>query len=169
LVVNDTHITLRLRKEKGRQSLREGQNNTRQILKEDMPRVAKALQAFFRLTATTSKMRVMRWAISAEEDGCEWTASTSTIWLPSICWTSHSLRKGVASAANAIKVHLNDIRYAGGWSTNSTVLEAKYIDFSMPPSKAAYIFFGHLKRDTPFETGGRNSSSPLLNRPRAPP
>ncbi len=66
-----------------------------------------------------------------------------------INWTSHSLRKGAASAANAIKVPLNDIRYAGGWSTNSTGLESKYIDFSMPPSKAAYIFFGHLKRDTP--------------------
>jgi hypothetical protein len=64
-------------------------------------------------------------------------------------WTSHSLRKGAASAANAIKVPLNDIRYAGGWSTNSTVLESKYIDFAMAPSKAAYTFFGHLKRDTP--------------------
>ena len=83
---------------------------------------------------------------------------------PGFCWTSHSLRKGVASAANAIKVHLNDIRYAEGWSTNSTVLEAKYIDFAMPPSRAAYIFFGHLKRDTPFEQDGRDSSSPLLNK-----
>ncbi len=64
-------------------------------------------------------------------------------------WTSHSLRKGAASAANAIKVPLTDIRYSGGWSTNSNVLEAKYIDFAMAPSKAAYIFFGHLKRDKP--------------------
>jgi hypothetical protein len=31
----------------------------------------------------------------------------------------------------------------------STVLEAKYIDFGMPPSKASYIFFGHMKRDIP--------------------
>jgi hypothetical protein len=30
-------------------------------------------------------------------------------------------------------------------------MEAKYIDFAMPPSKAAYVFFGHLKRDTPTE------------------
>ena len=41
--------------------------------------------------------------------------------------------------------------YAGGWSTNSNVLEAKYIDFAMAPSKAAYIFFGHLKRDKPLD------------------
>jgi hypothetical protein len=60
-------------------------------------------------------------------------------------------KKGSNVAANAIKVPLNDIRYAGGWSTNSTVMEAKYIDFAMPPSKTAYIFFGHLKRDTPAE------------------
>ncbi len=60
-------------------------------------------------------------------------------------WTSHSLRKGAASAANAIKAPLNDIRYSGGWFTNSNVLEAKYIDFAMAPSTAAYIFFGHLK------------------------
>jgi hypothetical protein len=68
-------------------------------------------------------------------------------------WTSHTLRKGAASTSNtesnAIKIPLSDIRYAGGWSTNSTILEAKYNDFAMPPSKAAHIFFGHLKRDTP--------------------
>ncbi len=41
------------------------------------------------------------------------------------CWPSHSLRKGAASAAYAINVRLNDIRYAGGWPTKSTVLESK--------------------------------------------
>jgi hypothetical protein len=76
-------------------------------------------------------------------------------------WTSHNLRKGAASAANAIKVPISDIRYAGGWSTKSTVLESKYIDFAMAPSKAAYIFFGHLKRDTPAsEHGGMQRSQP---------
>ncbi len=66
-------------------------------------------------------------------------------------WTSHSLRKGAVSAANAIKVPLTGIRYSGGWSTNSNVLEAKYIDFAMALLKVAYIFFGHLKRDKPME------------------
>jgi hypothetical protein len=61
---------------------------------------------------------------------------------------SHSLRKGAASAAHAIGARLTDIRYAGGWSTNSTVLEAKYIDFTMQPSPAAWIFFGFLHRGT---------------------
>ena len=47
----------------------------------------------------------------------------------------------------AIKVRLNDIRYAGGWFTKSTVLEFKYVDFTMRPTKAALLFFGYLKKD----------------------
>ncbi len=92
-----------------------------------------------------------------------WSATRSTEWLQLVCkatgssppkgfrWASHSLRKGAASASSSIKVPLNDIRYSGGWSTNSNVLEAKCIDFAMAPSKAAYIFFGHLKRDKPLD------------------
>ncbi len=101
--------------------------------------------------------------MTAKKDKTKWTANTSTEWLqialkaaghsppPGHNWTSHRLKKGVASVANAIKVPLDDIRYAEGWSTNSIVLKAKYIDFAMPPSKAACIFFGHLKRHTPSE------------------
>jgi hypothetical protein len=160
LVVNDTHVTFRLNKEKGQQHLREGRKNTRQILVDDMPRVAKAIRDFFE-GMCVMKTRAMRWALTAKEDKSKWTATTSTEWLQmalratkqsplaGLSWTSHNLRKGAASTANAIKVPINEIRYAGGWSTSSTVLESKYIDFAMAPSKAAYIFFGHLKRDTP--------------------
>ncbi len=107
------------------------------------------------------RKRVRSWAISAKEDKIEWNASTRTEWLhlarratnhnppQGFSWTSHSLRKGSASIGNAIKVPFNDIRYAGGWSTNSSVLEAKYTDFAMASSHATYIVFGHLKRDTP--------------------
>ena len=66
-------------------------------------------------------------------------------------WTSHNLRKGSASVANAIGVHLTDIRYAGGWSTNSTVMEAKYIDFAMLPTTAARLFFGYMCKGAPYE------------------
>jgi len=101
--------------------------------------------------------------MTAKEDEMKWMANTSTEWLqtafkatslspsPSFGWTSHSLQRGAASATNAIKVPLNDISYAGGWSTISKALEAKHIDFAMPPSKSAYIFFCHMKRDTPVE------------------
>jgi hypothetical protein len=63
--------------------------------------------------------------------------------------TSHTLPKGAASAAYAIKVRLTDIRYAGGWSMNSTVMESKYVDFTMRPTKAALLFFGYLRKDSP--------------------
>ena len=105
--------------------------------------------------------RSRRWALAAAEETEPWTANTLSGWLttaytealflPSagFAWTSQSLRKGVASAAYAIGARLTDIRYAGGWSNNSTVLEAKYIDFTMRPSRAAWIFFGYLYKGTP--------------------
>ena len=37
----------------------------------------------------------------------------------------------------------------GGWSTKSTVMEAKYVDFTIKPTKAALLFFGYLKKDCP--------------------
>jgi hypothetical protein len=182
LVVDSTHITLRLGKEKGQHARQEGRKNTRQILREDMPRVANALASFFKGVESMGKPRAHRWALNNDEDRCEWTANESTRWLqaaykavghyppPGFSWTSHSLRKGAASAANAIKIALNDIRYAGGWSTNSTVLEAKYIDFAMAPSEAAHVFFGHMKRDTPQdEIRLRQSSGPDCSEPRQKP
>ncbi len=65
--------------------------------------------------------------------------------------TSRSLRKGATFAANAIGARLPDIRYVGGWSTNSTVLEAKYIDFAMLPTPAARLFFSYLCKGSPHE------------------
>ena len=105
--------------------------------------------------------RTRRWALAPAEETGLWTASTLSGWLTTaytsaLCrppagfaWTSHSLRKGAASAAYAIGARLTDIRYAGGWFTNSTVLEAKNIDFTMRPSPDAWIFFGYLYRGTP--------------------
>ncbi len=61
------------------------------------------------------------------------------------------LTQGAAFAAHAIGAHLTDIRYAGGWSTNLTVLESKYIDFTMQPSEGARLFFGFLLKPYPRE------------------
>ena len=47
LVVDATHITLRLNKEKGHQHLREGRKSTMQILVDDAPRVVRAMTTFF--------------------------------------------------------------------------------------------------------------------------
>eukprot|EP00873_Tetraselmis_striata_P010524 jgi/Tetstr1/430788/TSEL_020573.t1 len=65
---------------------------------------------------------------------CEATFRTS--------WTSHSLRKGATSAANAIGVPLSHIRYQGGWATNSDVVD--YIDPNVLPSPGAWFFVGHI-------------------------
>eukprot|EP00873_Tetraselmis_striata_P046541 jgi/Tetstr1/466805/TSEL_011275.t1 len=53
------------------------------------------------------------------------------------------LRKGAASAANAIGVPLSHIRYQGGWATNSDVV-LDYIDPNVLPSPGAWFFFGHI-------------------------
>jgi len=67
---------------------------------------------------------------------------------PGYTWTSHSLRKGAASAARAIRVTLDVIRYFGGWAKNSDVVN-DYIDPSVRPSPAASFFFGWLLEDAP--------------------
>eukprot|EP00873_Tetraselmis_striata_P041867 jgi/Tetstr1/462131/TSEL_007199.t1 len=53
------------------------------------------------------------------------------------------LRKGAASAANAIGVTLSHIRYQGGWATNYDVV-LDYIDPNVLPSPGAWFFFGHI-------------------------
>ncbi len=163
IAINNPYIALRLRKEKGKNALKKGDKNTRQILTDDMPRAAATMQAFFSHTEKTNKKGKRRGATTMDEEKCAWSATTSTKWLQHACkatgnnppkgfsWTSHNIRKGAASVANSIKVPLNDIRYSRGWSTNSNVVKAKYIDFAMAPCKTAYIFFIHLKRDKPLD------------------
>jgi hypothetical protein len=57
-------------------------------------------------------------------------------------WTSHSLRKGVASAASCIGAPLPVIKYMAGWAKNSSVTEGKYIDPTMTLTLATRRFFG---------------------------
>jgi len=80
-VVKTTHIILRLSKETGHQHQREGLNHTRQILAENMPIVARAMEAFFKGIERKGKIRMRRWAMTALEDDTKWTANTSTTWL----------------------------------------------------------------------------------------
>jgi hypothetical protein len=164
VVVNDTHITLLLRHEKGHKGLNAGYRNVRQIAIREAPRIAALLRAFFkgqRSMGPAGDKLSRRWSITTREDKEVWSADTLTEWLRAaytaadclppegFSWTSHSLRKGAASAAHAIGARLTDIRFAGGWATTSNVLEAKYIDFTMQPSPAAWLFFGYLRKDTP--------------------
>jgi hypothetical protein len=95
------------------------------------------------------------WSFSPAEPSAEWgAASTISAWLTlalltvntsapaGFKWTSQSLRKGVASAARCIGAPLPVIKYMGGWAKNSSVTEGKYIDPTMPPTPAAWRFFG---------------------------
>jgi hypothetical protein len=164
-VVGNTHIKLLLRQEKGRKGLNAGYKNVRQIATYEPPRIAALLRAFFEGQAEmawhTGRKPARRWSISPREDLEMWSALILTEWLQAAYtttghtppegfnWTSHNLRKGAASAANAIGARLADIHYQGGWATKSNVLEAKYIDFTMQPSAAARLFFGYLCKGNP--------------------
>ena len=58
-------------------------------------------------------------------------------------WTSHSLRKGAASAANALNVSLVRICFHGGWVAHGGAVH-DYIDPSVMPDAAAAAFFSWL-------------------------
>ena len=74
-----------------------------------------------------------------------------TAWLLNVCarldeqpppgyaWSSHSLRKGGASAASAIGVPLSTIRHIGGWAVASSVVN-QYIDPAVLASAGAWFF-----------------------------
>eukprot|EP00873_Tetraselmis_striata_P022830 jgi/Tetstr1/443094/TSEL_031150.t1 len=97
------------------------------------------------------------WSISPLESSATWSVSaTLTEWLreaylaagarppTGFKWTSHSLRKGAASAASCVGVPLPAIKHMGDWSKNSEVVTGKYIDPTMRPTPAAWRFFGWL-------------------------
>ncbi len=67
IIVNDTHITLLLRKEKGKKNLSEGHTNSRQVPCGEVPLVAAMLAAFFTRQGTMGQWK-RRWALSPAED-----------------------------------------------------------------------------------------------------
>ena len=58
-------------------------------------------------------------------------------------YTSHSVRKGAATAMHAIGVALSKICHFGGWAATSSAVH-DYIDPAYPASPAARCFFGWL-------------------------
>jgi hypothetical protein len=102
------------------------------------------------------------WSFSPAEPSADWgAASTISAWLAlallkvstaapaGFKWTSHSLRKGAASAANCIGAPLPVIKFMGGWAKNIPVTEGKYIDPTMTPTPVAWRFFGWLTPSPP--------------------
>ena len=82
---------------------------------------------------------------SSSSDACtEWLQLSCTLLghapPPGESWSSHSLRKGAASAASALLVPLNTICFIGGWSIKSKVVH-DYVDPTVLPSPAGRRFF----------------------------
>jgi hypothetical protein len=159
--VDDYNITLQLYREKGRAG-RRGPDDLRVLLLplSEHPRVARLMHHFLDHVQSVPLVVVglavsKFWVVNSDEQSKPWTAATMTDWLSialrlvnaappaGTSWTSHSLRKGAASAPNAIGVPLSHIRYQGGWATNSDVV-VDYIDPNVLPSPGAWFFFGHI-------------------------
>lgn len=158
--VHDGFLTLLLRKVKGRAAFPEHRLPLLQISTAAIPRIAAVFTQFVQgrlLLAARNGYPVPSslWALHPSDLCATWSAATLTTWLSEACavtghrpppgftWTSHSLRKGAASAANAINVVLPKIRYMGGWARDSDVV-LDYIDPTMAPTPAALLFFGHM-------------------------
>eukprot|EP00873_Tetraselmis_striata_P001238 jgi/Tetstr1/421502/TSEL_012450.t1 len=159
--VDTYNITLQIYREKGRAG-RRGPDDLRVLLLpvSEHPRVARLLHHFIDNVQSVPLVTVGLaasnfWAVNVAEQSKPWTAATMSDWLSTAVnlvnaappagtsWTSHSLRKGAASAANAIGAPLSHIRYQGGWATNSDVV-LDYIDPNVLPSPGAWFFFGHI-------------------------
>eukprot|EP00873_Tetraselmis_striata_P023084 jgi/Tetstr1/443348/TSEL_031363.t1 len=159
--VDTYNITLQIYREKGRAG-RRGPDDLRVLLLpvSEHPRVARLLRYFIDNVQSVPLVTVGLatsnfWAVNVAEQSKPWTATTMSDWLSTAVnlvnaappagtsWTSHSLRKGAASAANAIGAPLSHIRYQGGWVTNSDVV-LDYIDPNVLPSPGAWFFFGHI-------------------------
>eukprot|EP00873_Tetraselmis_striata_P002203 jgi/Tetstr1/422467/TSEL_013305.t1 len=159
--VDDYNITMHVYREKGRAG-RRGRDDLRVLLLPvaEHPRVARLMHHFIDTIQSVPLVTVALaetnfWAVTPSEQSKPWTAATMSDWLSisvrlvgvappaGTSWTSHILRKGAASAANAIGVPLSHIRYQGGWATNSDVV-LDYIDPSVLPSRGAWFFFGHI-------------------------
>lgn len=156
-------ILLFVRKSKGDLLRRTTDKPLLQVPIDEHPIVADLLEwytaerATFCATYYMSAPPADHWAITPLEPTTAWRAGdTLSEWLqtaytavgasppPGFKWTSHSLRKGAASAASCIGAPMPVIKFMGGWAKNSSVTEGKYIEPTMRPTPAAWLFFGWL-------------------------
>lgn len=162
LLVDDHVIVLNVYREKNRIAKQGLDYRVITIPVSEHPRIAALLRFFVTrvqsrpVPGSTSKpIETNFWATTSSEQQAAWTADTMTDWLklslaavsatvPSgYSWTSHSLRSGPASAANAINVTVTHIRHFGGWARNSDVVH-DYIDPNVVATPGAWFFFGFI-------------------------
>ena len=159
-------IFTRLRKEKGKAT-----DPTRRRLQlpcEAVPGLADLLRGWqqvqshsFRLAGKTLVPATPFWRLGS--DSAAWSSSAAVCdpWLQQACvalhesppagdaWTTHSLRIGAASAANAIDVNLLKIKDWGGWALASGVV-LRYIRTVLADQHCAR-FFGWMLRPGGFQ------------------
>lgn len=160
LVTDTQHLTLFVRQAKGHHSDPQHQRPVLQIERQRSLRLTALVENYNVGRArlfVSQQLPVPRhqWQLCSDEQPLSWSAATVTQWLesalsatgnsppPGFTWTSHSLRSGPASAANAIGVVLTKITFCGGWAKNSSAVH-DYIDPTMQPTPAAHLLLGHL-------------------------
>ena len=173
LFVDTDSITLRVYQEKGRVARQRGAESYR-VLRVPIlhhGRIAAILRYFIdNIQSRTARPDTKFWAISPAEHTAKWESGTMTKWLNLATnlvqarpgeeskWTSHSLRKGPASAANAIGMPMTHIKFMGGWAKNSDVVN-DYCDPMITPSRGAWFFFGYLTPQFYFQQQQHSASA----------
>ena len=150
--VQQDRIYLALWHEKGRLG-----PHGRTVIIHEHPRLAAMFAAYMELRARSYEganeaSTPVLWALPGERPAL-WSAAQPTAWLLNACvavsaapprgwvWTSHSLRSGAATAANAQGVPLSTIEHYGGWVVGSVTLRRDYIHPGVPPSRGSEFFF----------------------------
>jgi hypothetical protein len=121
------------------------------------PDTAEQLKYFdaARTKFSAGKIPDMWWAIILHEPTTNRTADTLTAWLQWVlrvvheqppdgfAWTSHSLRKGAATATYSIVTPMQKIKFFCGWARESDVV-LDYIDPTVLPCPISWQLFGSM-------------------------
>lgn len=117
----------------------------------EKPKLLRVISAFLKAAPATADFvwRLpqdgRRWNAGVIDDMLQRVLTRLKVCAPSgYTYTSHSLRKGAASAAFAVGVDIIRICYCGGWAQGSQVVFT-YIDMAFQASTDGEYFFGHLR------------------------
>ena len=161
IAFTDTHFLLYLSRQKGRDARRLHERSKFQVPRSAVPGLAALFEAY-----AFGRLRLFShaglppsdffWSLPGDGPG-PFSSADVTSWLTACCaavgasvpagqfgYSSHSLRGGGASAANAAGVPLSVIRHVGGWSASSLVVERDYIDPTVLHSRGGGFFFDWL-------------------------
>lgn len=155
LVENHTVIFIESRFKRSR--VDKLQPRTRRAYCDQCQSFVEALQHFLLLRdskwATEIKPSLLLWQLLGEREPSsailrQFIRAAERFWpvlVPKGLYSGHSMKRGAASAVLAVGVPIERICWWGGWSfSSSSVYE--YLDFSLPMTKEAALFFGWMCR-----------------------